>query len=121
MKKQRKPVIFIDDAKKIKHFDVLIEDIHSAGSEPNHHTIQGSSKLTYHEVWEWISRGGDWSFIVTEHNNPDNVFMRGSTYEDMDSARKGQHELSVGSATDAEISDIQKTLRMKIKNEINKK
>jgi hypothetical protein len=114
---KEKPLIFIDKIEKIEFFDVLVEDIHSAGEKSNHHCLEGSSKLTYHEVWEWISRGGDWSFIVTEHNNPEKVFMRGSAYEDMDAARKGEHQLSLGQVTDAELSDLQKLLHRKRKEQ----
>lgn len=102
---------------KIKLFDILVDDIHSMGESSEAHTIEGSAGLAYHEVWEWISRGGDWYFKITEHNNPENVFMTGTTYQDMDSARKGEEELSIGSATEAEISDIYKLVRRKRKEE----
>lgn len=111
------PLIYHDKIKKIKLFDILIEDIHSMGENCEPHTIDGSTGLTYHEVWEWISTGGDWYFEVTEHNNPENLFMKGTTYQDMDSARKGEEEILLGHTTEAEISDIHKLIRRKRKEE----
>jgi hypothetical protein len=110
MAKEQNCVTYHKNTKKIKLFDILIDDIHSMSDKDSAHTIDSTKGLTYHEVWEWISTGGDWYFKVTEHNNPENVFMTGTTYEDMNRARKGEEDLVIGHATEAEISDIAKLL-----------
>lgn len=97
------PVIYIEKTKKISLFDILVSDIH-AGDD--YTTIDSSVGLTYHEVWEWISEGGDWAFKVTEHKNHDNIFMVGSTYQSMNSARKGENEIHLTSASEEEIEEL---------------
>lgn len=116
-----KQVIYNNKINKIKLFDILIDDIHSMSDESDAHTIDSTVGLTYHEVWEWISTGGDWYFKVTEHNNPENVFLTGTSYENMDNARKGEEELVLGEATESEISDIKKILSMKRREEYEMK
>jgi hypothetical protein len=115
--KKYKQLIYKNKIKKIKLFDVLIDDIHSMGEGSKPHTIDGSVGLSYHEVWEWISEGGDWYFVVTEHKNPENVFMRGTTYSSMNTVRNGEEELVVGHATEAELSDVSKKLQIKRREE----
>jgi hypothetical protein len=111
------PIIYHNEIKKIKLFDILVDDIHSMGEDSEAHTLDDTVALTYHEVWEWISTGGDWYFKVIEHNNPENVFMNGTTYKDMNSARKGEEELLLAHATEAEISDIEKIIHRKRRKE----
>ncbi len=103
----------IEKVKPIKLFDILIEDAHSASETPNLSPIDSTIGLTYHEVLEWITHGGDWNFSVTEHKNPDNVFMSGSTWQDMNAARKGEESFYVGEISQAELSDIRKIIDMK--------
>jgi hypothetical protein len=111
------PVIYHNKINKIKLFDILVDDIHSMGEDSKPHALDDTVALTYHEVWEWISTGGDWYFKVIEHNNPENVFMNGTTYQDMNSARKGEEELLLASVTEAEISDIEKIIKRKRRKE----
>jgi len=94
--------------RKISLFDILISDIH-AGDD--YTTIEGTIGLTYHEVWEWISSGGDWGFKVTEHNCPDNVFMIGTTTKSMNDARKGEETLYLGEASPEELDELADFLR----------
>lgn len=103
MIKMEKVITYEEDVKKIPLFDILISDIH-AGDE--YSTIDCSIGLTYHEVWEWISEGGDWAFRVVEHKNPDNVFMTGNTYQSMNSARKGVAQVVLGHVTEEEIDEL---------------
>lgn len=76
--------------KPIKFFDILIDDVYSAGPDTKPQRIDSTTKLTFHEVLEFIGDGGDWIFVVTEHNKPDNVFISGITYESMRNAYKGE-------------------------------
>ena len=97
----------------IKLFDILIEDIHSQGEEPDLSAIDSTVGLTYHEVLEWITSGGDWVFEVTEHKNPENVYLRGTTYEDMNNARKGEEQIAIGELSEAELGEINKIIHRK--------
>jgi|688.fasta_scaffold64315_2 hypothetical protein len=104
-------VIYKEQVKKIKLFDVLVKDIHKRSD--TYQVLEGSSALSYHEVWEWISQGGDWDFIVTEHDNSKNIFLRGTTIQNMDSARKGEEELVLGFANEKELYEIDENLKKK--------
>lgn len=105
-----KVVTYEESVKKISLFDILVSDIH-AGDD--YSTIDSSVGLTYHEVWEWISEGGDWAFRVVEHKNHENVFMVGSTYQDMNSARKGFNQVVLGHVPEEEINDLHNELNEK--------
>jgi hypothetical protein len=77
--------------KPIKLFDILVDDIHSMGPESEAHVLPGlTDALTFHEVLEHLAQGGDWYFRVTEHNNPEVVFMSGCTYDSMRNAYDGE-------------------------------
>lgn len=111
----KKMITYQNQINKIRFFDILVKDIHKHGDK--YETIDSSKQLTYHEVWEWISKGGDWNFKVTEHNNPENVFLVGSSYQNMNSARKGTENLVIGHATNEEIEEIHENLFQKRKKE----
>lgn len=113
----KKMVTYNNEIQKIQFFDILVKDIHKRNDK--YEILDSSKKLTYHEVWEWISTGGDWNFKVTEHNNPDNVFLVGSTYQNMDAARKGIEDVVIGHATKDEIDQIHEDLFQKRKKEYN--
>lgn len=113
--KKEIPIIYEEEVKKISFFDILVSDIH-AGDE--YEIIEGTSKLTYHEVWEWISQGGDWGYKVVEHGNPENLFMSGLALKNMDSARKGKETFSLGAAHEDELEKIKKELRIKYEKEL---
>jgi hypothetical protein len=115
--KRQIKLVSIEEIKPIKLFDILIDDIHSMSDKDSAHTIDGTAGLTYHEVLEWISSGGDWYFKVTEHNNPENVFMTGSTYEDMNAARKGESHYHVAEVSEGELSDVRKIFNRKRRKE----
>jgi len=110
-------ITYHNKIKKISFFDIWVSDIH-AGED--YSIIDTTNKLTYHEVWEWISRGGDWSFKVTEHENPENIFLIGSSYKDMDNARKGEESLVLGHATEKEMDEIHDFLRKKREEDFEK-
>lgn len=112
------PLTYIEKTKKISLFDILVKDIH-AGDD--YETLNSSEGLTYHEVWEWISRGGDWDFRVTEHKNYENVFMVGSSYQNMDAARKGENEVHLASLTKEELSEMDKDLQEKARKKFGLK
>jgi hypothetical protein len=107
---------------KVTRFDILISDPYQGGE---HHTIDGTENLSLQEVWEWLCTGGDWSFIVTAHNNPEQVFMRGSTYDDncFRHAVDGEALMRLCTATKEESeefrSDVKKRRRAEMKAQDN--
>ena len=101
-------VTYANKIEKVHLFDILISDVH-AGDD--YTTIDTSAGLTFHEVWEWISSGGEWAFRVTEHKNHDNIFMTGTTYKSMDDARKGEESIYLGTANNEEVNELQDFLR----------
>lgn len=72
-------LLYYEPIEKVDRFDVLISDPYCNGDE--YRAIEGSSNLTMHQVWEWLSEGGDWAFRVTAAGNPDRLFMNGCTYD----------------------------------------
>jgi hypothetical protein len=76
---EERELLYYEPIEKVDRFDVLIRDLHC--DHDRLETIEGSAGLTIHQVWEWLSEGGDWAFQVTAAGNPDRVFMSGYTYD----------------------------------------
>lgn len=111
-----KCITYNQPVNKIRLFDILIGDIHA---EDGCDTIDETVGLTYHEVLEWISEGGDWRFVVTEHQNPKNIFMQGVALQNMNAARRGEEAMVLGFATQEEMDQISDQLHENARNELN--
>jgi len=106
-------IVLIKPCKQIKFFDILTRDIHSRGDE--YSATESTTKLNIQEVFNFISEGGDWNWKVVEHNNAENVFMSGSSYQNVQSAVKGEEELSLGFLEEEEVEEIHKLIKQKMR------
>lgn len=98
-------LLYYQDVEQITRFDILISDPHKHGD--CYTTIESSVGLTLQEVWDWLSNGGEWSFIVTAHNDANNVFLRGTTsYKSMRAAVDGRILMSLCTATEEEAEEL---------------
>lgn len=112
-------LMYYQDVEQIKRFDILISDPHKSGDP--YTAIEGSVGLTLQEVWDWLSNCGEWSFIVTAHNDANNVFLRGTTsYKSMRAAAEGRILMSLCVATEAEAEELaQKTHQRVMQQQVN--
>ena len=109
-------LLFYDPIEKIDRFDILISDPHQGGEET---TITGTTNLSLQEVWDWLSRGGDWSFTVTAHNCPEKIFISGLLrYQSIRAAVDGQVLCSLCSATEDDIGDLVEKAHKRVLSEI---
>ncbi len=109
-------LLFYMPVEKINRFDILISDPH-AGDD--YSTIDGTVNLTMQEVWDWLSTGGEWSFRVTAHGNPDKVFIRGLLgFESMRAAVAGEALMHLCAANEDEIAELEKKVRARVLNEL---
>jgi hypothetical protein len=110
-------LLFYMPVEKIDRFDILISDPH-AGDD--YTTIEGTANLTLQEVLDWLSAGGEWSFRVTAHGNPDKIFIRGLLgFESMRDAVAGEALMSLCTANEDEIDELEKKVRARVLNELN--
>jgi hypothetical protein len=109
-------LLFYMPVEKVDRFDILISDPH-AGDE--YTTIDGTANLTMQEVFDWLGAGGEWSFRVTAHNNPNKIFIRGLLgFESMRDAVAGESLMSLCTANEDEIEELEKKVRTRVLNEL---
>lgn len=110
-------LLYYRPVEQVTRFDILISDPHKR-NDP-YTTIDSSANLTLQEVWEWLCDGGEWSFRVTAHNNPDKVFMSGlTTYESMRSAVDGEALVSLCTATEEEADELAQKVHDRVLKEL---
>lgn len=109
-------LLFYTPVEKVDRFDILISDPH-AGDD--YTTIEGTAGLTLQEVLDWLSAGGEWSFRVTARGNPDKIFIRGLLgFEGMRDAVAGESLMSLCTANEDEIEELEKKVRARVLNEL---
>lgn len=108
-------LLYYEPVTKIDRFDILISDVH-AGDD--YKTISSTTNLSLQQVWDWLCDGGDWSFRVTAHNQPDHVFMSGLVrYESLRAAAAGEVLVHLCSATDEEAAELKEKAHNRIMKE----
>ena len=103
----------IVEVKKTKpiRFDVYMDDRgYRSGEDWGDPMI---SNVGYIEACVYLGESSYFSFKVTEHGNPSNVFMSGYCHQDMRSAEQGDESVSLGWATPEQAEQICKTLKNK--------
>ena len=110
-------LLYYRPVEQVTRFDILISDPHKR-NDP-YTTIDGSASLTLQEVWEWLCDCGEWSFRVTAHNDPDNVFMSGlTTYKSLRAAVDGQALCNLCTATEEEADELAKEVHDRVLKEM---
>jgi hypothetical protein len=111
-------LMYFEKCEQIKHFDILVSDPH-AGDEFT--KLSDTTYLTLQEVWAWLCEGGDWSFKVIAHAQPDKVFMRGSLYHDnvLRHAAAGEMPVHLCFATEEEANEIKEKAHARIRKAMN--
>jgi hypothetical protein len=111
-------LFYYEPCEKVPGFDILVSDPYAGGAFT---TLSTTVNLNLQQVWEFLCEGGDWSFKVTAHAQPDKIFMRGSIYHDnmLRSAADGKTQYSLCFATPDEAADITEKTRARIRKEMN--
>ena len=109
---EKNNIIEVRKTKKIR-FDVFMDD---RGTDDDWGDPM-ISNVSYIEACVYLGESSYFSFKVTEHGNPSNVFMSGYCHKDMRSAEEGDERVSLGWATPEQLEQIYKTLRMRATTE----
>lgn len=105
---EKNNIIEVRKTKKIR-FDVFMDD---RGTDDDWGDPM-ISNVSYIEACVYLGESSYFSFKVTEHGNPSNVFMSGYCHKDMRSAEQGDESVSLGWATPEQAEQICKTLKNK--------
>lgn len=109
-------LLFYAPVEKIDRFDIWVSDPHAGD---HYSTLDSTVNLTMQEVWDWLSTGGEWSFRVTAHGNPDKIFIRGLLgFEGMRDAVAGESLMHLCTATEEEIDELEKKVRARVLGEM---
>ena len=109
-------LLFYKPVEKINRFDIWISDPHAGDS---YHTLDCTVNLTMQEVWDWLSGGGEWSFRVTAHSNPNKIFIRGLLgFESMRDAVAGEELIHLCTANEEELAALEQKVRERALGEI---
>jgi hypothetical protein len=109
-------LLYYEPVTKIDRFDILISDVH-AGDD--YTTIPSTTNLSLQQVWDWLCHGGDWSFKVIEHGQPDHVFMSGLVgHESLRAAADGELLVHLCAATDEEAKELKEKAHNRVRAEM---
>jgi hypothetical protein len=102
---------------KVTGFDILVSDPYAGGEFT---TLCTTVNLNLQQVWEFLCEGGDWSFKVTAHNQPEKIFMRGSLYHDnmLRSAADGRTSYHLCFANSEEMAELKEKVHKRLRKEI---
>jgi hypothetical protein len=111
-------LVYFEKCEKVTGFDILLSDPYAGGGFKANST---SVNLSLQQVWEFLCEGGDWSFKVTPHNQPDKVFMSGSIYHDnvLRHAADGERSWHLCFATSEEMAELREKAHARIRKEMN--
>jgi hypothetical protein len=110
-------LVYFEQCEQIRRFDILVSDPH-AGCERR--ALPSTTNLTLQEVWEWLCEGGEWSYKVTAHGQPDKVFMSGLTYINaLKHAYEGSSAVHLCFATEEEAEEFKEKTFSRLRKEMH--
>jgi hypothetical protein len=110
-------LFYTEPCEKVTGFDILLSDPYAGGGFK---TLDMTVNLSLQQVWEFLCEGGDWSFKVTPHNQPDKVFMSGSIYHDhvLRHSADGKQDWHLCFANSEEMAELKEKVHKRLRKEI---
>jgi hypothetical protein len=111
-------LFYFEKCEKVSGFDILVSDPYAGGDFA---TLCTTVNLNLQQVWEFLCEGGDWSFKVTAHAQPDRIFMRGSLYHDnvFRHSADGERDWHLCHANPDEVAELRDKVRARYRKEMN--
>jgi hypothetical protein len=111
-------LVYYEPCEKITGFDILLSDPYAGGGFK---TIDMTVNLNLQQVWEFLCEGGDWSFVVTPHGRPNEVFMRGAIYHDhiFRHSVDGQRDYHLCYANSEEMGELKEKVHKRLRKEMH--
>ena len=110
-------LFYHEPCEKVTGFDILVSDPYAGGEFT---TLCTTVNLNLQQVWEFLCEGGDWSFKVTAHAQPEKIFMRGSLYHDnmLRSAADGRTSYHLCFANSEEMGELKEKVHKRLRKEM---
>lgn len=110
-------LVYFEKCEKVTGFDILLSDPYAGGGFKTNST---TVNLSLQQVWEFLCEGGDWSFKVTPHGQPDKVFMSGSIYHDnvLRHAADGERDWHLCFANSEEMAELKEKVHKRLRKEL---